>query len=206
MKSLKFIIMILMVTFMTGCNNKKKIEIFDLNTPIYNNNKVLSVVELNEIYQIFEFGFGGNELFNYLKSNDICGYRMTGNEKKFYYTCLQVKDTGLLYIFLEKNESEYMVSHLLFKDNNSIYTKEDFEKLKMQESTINDVIKIDKNTKYNTLYTSSVGTITTHFLSDGTILRLYYSTDSLSQIMHISYENKENTIGYIQSINDIDWV
>ena len=99
-----------------------------------------------------------------------------------------------------------MVSHLLFKDNNSIYTKEDFEKLKMQESTINDVIKIDKNTKYNTLYTSSVGTITTHFLSDGTILRLYYSTDSLSQIMHISYENKENTIGYIQSINDIDWV
>lgn len=205
-KTFTLLLCLCFISFLTSCSIAKKIEIFDLNTPIYNNNKVLSVVELNEIYQIFEFGFGGSELFNYLKSNDICGYRMISNEKNFYYTCLQVKDTGLLYIFLEKNESEYMVSHLLFKDNNSIYTKEDFEKLKMQESTINDVIKIDKNTKYNTLYTSSVGTITTHFLSDGTILRLYYSTDSLSQIMHISYENKENTIGYIQSINDIDWV
>lgn len=190
---------------MIECNNKKGIEIYDTNTPIYDENKVLSVLELNEIYQIFNFGFGGTELFNYLKSNNICNYRMVNNDKTFYYTCIKVKDTGLLYIFLEKKDSEYIVSYLLLKDNNSIYTKEDFEKLKIQESTISDVIKIDKNTKYNTLYTSSVGTITTHFLSDGTILRLYYSTDSLCQIMHINYEKKENTIGYIQSIDDIDW-
>lgn len=188
-----------------GCNRKEEIEIYDKKMPIYNINNELSILELDEIYQIYEYGFGGTKLFEYLKKNNICNYRMISEDQTFYYTCLHVKDTGFLYIFLEYNESEYSVSHLVLKDDNSICTKEDFEKLIIQAGTINDVIKIDKNTEYNTLYTNYVGTITMHFLSDGSILRLYYSKDSLNKIMYIKYENKENTIEYIQNINDIDW-
>ena len=48
-KTLTLLLCLCFISFLTSCNIAKKIEIFDLNTPIYNN-KVLSVVELNEIY------------------------------------------------------------------------------------------------------------------------------------------------------------
>lgn len=52
---------------MMGCNRKEEIEIYDKKMPIYNINKELSILELDEIYQIYEYGFGGTKLFEYLK-------------------------------------------------------------------------------------------------------------------------------------------
>ena len=63
----------------------------------------------------------------------------------------------------------------------------------------------DENTKYNTLYTSSIGTITTHFLEGDLVLQIYYTTDTLLQVTYMKCDKKENSIDYIQGIKDIDW-
>ncbi len=206
MKKYKILILLMMVVFMTGCNNKKNIEIYQNNVPLYEENKTISTLELDEIYEIFEYGFGGSKLFDYLNKKNINKYRLSNTNESFLYTCISVEKMGILYVFLEENEYGYMVSHLLFKCNHPIYMKEDFDNLKMGESKIDDVIKIDENLKYNTLYTSSVGTITTHVLADGTILQIYYSTNLLQQITYMKYEKKENSVGYIRGIHDIDWL
>lgn len=194
-----------MIYFMIGCNRQNNIEIFNNNTPIYSENETISIVELDEIYEIFNFGFGGSALFDYLIQKGINKYRLANYAESFLYTAINVEETDVLYIFLGENDGDYVASHLLLKNKELMYDNEEFEKLNIEESTIEDVIKIDKNTKYNTLHTSSIGTVTTHFLKDDVILQVFYTTNSLNQITDIKHDKRENSVGYIQGINDIDW-
>ena len=205
MKFLNFIIILVMFFFMIGCNKKNNIETFNNNTPIYSENETISIVELDEIYEIFNCGFGGSALFEYLTQKGIKTYRLANYEESFLYTAINVEETDILYIFLGKSDGDYVVSHLLLKNKELMYNNEEFDKLKIGQSKIEDVIKIDKNTKYNTLHTSSIGTITTHFLKNDVILQVFYTTNSLHQITHIKHDKRENSVGYIQGINDIDW-
>lgn len=205
MKLAKFIIILLMFFVMIGCNRKNSIEIFNGITPIYSENKTISTAGMDKIYEIYDLGFGGSSLFDYLVENNINKYRFDNKEESFLYTAIKVEERGILYIFLEKSDKEYIVSYLLYKNKLLTYDNEDFATLKIGQSTIENVIEIDDNTKYNTFYTSSIGTITTHFLNDDEILQIYYTTDLLQQIKDIRYENKEGSIGYISAINDIDW-
>lgn len=191
--------------FMVGCSKVNSVNIYKKNIPIYNENNTISITELDKIYEKFNFGFGGNELFRYLTKEGINTYRQAKNNESFLYTALKVEEKGILYIFLEKLDGKYGVSYLLLKNNESLHTSEDFDGIKIEKSKKEDVMKVDENTKYNTLYTSLIGTITTHFLADDIILQIYYTTDSLLQVTHIKRAKKENSIGYIQGITDVDW-
>ena len=191
--------------FIVGCSKVNSVNIYKKNIPIYNENNTISITELDKIYEKFNFGFGGNELFRYLAKEGINTYRQAKNNESFLYTALKVEEKGILYIFLEKLDGKYGVSYLLLKNNESLHTIEDFDDIKIEKSKKEDVMKVDENTKYNTLYTSLIGTITTHFLTDDIILQIYYTTDSLLQVTHIKRAKKENSIGYIQGITDVDW-
>ena len=191
--------------FIVGCSKVNSVNIYKKNIPIYNENNTISITELDKIYEKFNFGFGGNELFRYLTKEGINTYRQAKNNESFLYTALKVEEKGILYIFLEKLDGKYGVSYLLLKNNESLHTSEDFDGIKIEKSKKEDVMKVDENTKYNTLYTSLIGTITTHFLTDDIILQIYYTTDSLLQVTHIKRAKKENSIGYIQGITDVDW-
>lgn len=191
--------------FMVGCSKVNSVNIYKKNIPIYNENSTISITKLDKIYEKFNFGFGGSELFRYLTKEGINTYRQSKNNELFLYTALKVEEKGILYIFLEKLDGKYGVSYLLLKNNESLHTSEDFDDIKIEKSKKEDVMKVDENTKYNTLYTSLIGTITTHFLTDDIILQIYYTTDSLLQVTHIKRAKKENSIGYIQGITDVDW-
>lgn len=191
--------------FIVGCSKVNSVNIYKKNIPMYNENNTISITELDKIYEKFNFGFGGNELFRYLAKEGINTYRQAKNNESFLYTALKVEEKGILYIFLEKLDGKYGVSYLLLKNNESLHTSEDFGDIKIEKSKKEDVMKVDENTKYNTLYTSLIGTITTHFLTDDIILQIYYTTDSLLQVTHIKRAKKENSIGYIQGITDVDW-
>lgn len=205
MKFFKFIMISLIMFFIVGCSKVNSVNIYKKNIPIYNENNTISITELDKIYEKFNFGFGGNELFRYLTKEGINTYRQAKNNESFLYTALKVEEKGILYIFLEKLDGKYGVSYLLLKNNESLHTSEDFDGIKIEKSKKEDVMKVDENTKYNTLYTSLIGTITTHFLTDDIILQIYYTTDSLLQVTHIKRAKKENSIGYIQGITDVDW-
>ncbi len=79
------------------------------------------------------------------------------------YTCIRAEEIGILYIFVGKKEYGYQVAYLIIKENNPIYKFDDLNLLSIEGSNINDVNKIDKYLKYDTLYTSFTRTITTHF-------------------------------------------
>lgn len=193
------------VFFMVGCNKANKVKVYKNDIPIYNENNAISIAELDNIYEKFNSGFGGNELFKYLMKKGINTYRSANNGKSFLYTAVSVEGKGTLYIFLEKIDGEYGVSYLLLKNNKSLFTNDDFAAIKIGQSKKEDVMKIDENTKYNTLYTSSIGTITTHFLEGDLVLQIYYTTDTLLQVTYMKCDKKENSIDYIQGIKDIDW-
>lgn len=130
MKFLKFIIIIMTVFFMVGCNKANKVKVYKNDIPIYNENNAISIAELDNIYEKFNSGFGGNELFKYLMKKGINTYRFTNNGKSFLYTAVSVEGKGTLYIFLEKIDGEYGVSYLLLKNNKLLFTNDDFAVLK----------------------------------------------------------------------------
>ena len=56
---------------MVGCNKANNVKVYKNDIPIYNENNTISIAELDNIYEKFNSGFGGNELFKYLMKKEI---------------------------------------------------------------------------------------------------------------------------------------
>lgn len=204
-KKIKILIVIFLIVVHVGCNYNPKIEIINDEVYIGEENGVITLTELDKIYEIYNRGFGGDKLFMYLCNNNIKKYKSLVYDEEIIYTCIKVENVGVLYVYVGGNESDYRVVYLVFKENNPLCKSDEFDFLTMKESSIKDVSNIDKYLKYNTLYTSFTGTITMHFTSDNKIVRISYLNNDSDIISNIECLDKENSITLIKGINNIDW-
>ncbi len=68
MHFIKIFIMIIIIIVVGGCTNNRKLEIIDKNIQLCNEHEVISISELDEIYNC---GFNGKKLFAYLCDKNI---------------------------------------------------------------------------------------------------------------------------------------
>ena len=151
MDLIKILIVIFLIVVHVGCNYNPKIEIINDEVYIGEENGVITLTELDKIYEIYNRGFGGDKLFMYLCNNNIKKYKSLVYDEEIIYTCIKVENVGVLYVYVGGNESDYRVVYLVFKENNPLCKSDEFDFLTMKESSIKDVSNIDKYLKYNTL-------------------------------------------------------
>lgn len=145
-----------------------KINIQQSNSIIDLSNKVLlygtyHAISINEIYKLAPF-------------NQI-RYSFTEENQDYYYTIYYIDDGYLITFFNgEKGCSIYNLNLNLAIVTHKLFSAEDFEKLKVNKSTFNDVLKIDELSKIkNTDYFISISEkcyykYSIHMTSSGVIL------------------------------------
>lgn len=185
---------------MFGCAKNELIVCFD-DVPIIEKNDIISMSEVKKIYQLYDNGFGGKRLFDYLNNKHHIFFKKAINND-FLYTCFIIEKSKLLYVFIEEGRT---ISYLILRDAEPCLQIKDFETLEKYKSTIDDVLIIDENTQYNIFNSNIDGQVTSHFLKDNIILRIYYSCDSKREIVKMEYFSRESSFEYVEQIQDNDW-
>ena len=201
MKKINYITLFFMTAIcMLGCGKTKLVVCYD-NVPIIEKNAIIPMYEVNKIYQIYDNGFGGKQVFDYLNKEHHIVFKNSIDDA-FLYTCFKIENSKLLYVFIEKGRT---VSYLILRDIELYLQIEDFETLENSKSTFDDVLIIDVNTQYNIFNSDISGQITRHFLKNNQVLDIYYSCDSMQEIVKMECLPIESSFEYIKQLQEIDW-
>ena len=199
-KSLLIIIIVLSVSTVIGCgkeNNKMKTEkkiLKIVNNVTLKENIITQKINIKPFNDINMYGYSIEEF------NKVFQIECLRSNNDKYYAIFNSKNNGWLYILFESINNKYTVTDILYYET-PIY-KNDFEKLIVNISSIEDVREIDRFGN-EVLYASSIEPSSFHNTLDGyNILIKYKGYPQNYVVSEIKIEKSYNTV--LDNLLEID--